>query len=55
MTENVIIALGCLAAMFILIYAGMHVAIVLGGVSLVGVWLIRGDFIIASNLLAQAA
>lgn len=55
MTENVIIALGCLGAMFILIYAGMHVAVVLGGVSLVGVWLIRGDFIIASNLLAQAA
>jgi tripartite ATP-independent transporter DctM subunit len=55
MTENVVIALGCLAVMFILIYAGMHVAIVLGGVSLVGVWLIRGDFVIASNLLAQAA
>lgn len=55
MTENVIIALGCLGAMFILIYVGMHVAIVLGGVSLVGVWLIRGDFVVASNLLAQAA
>lgn len=55
MTENVIIALGCLASMFILIYAGMHVAVVLGGVSLIGVWLIRGDFVIASNLLAQAA
>jgi tripartite ATP-independent transporter DctM subunit len=41
--------------MFVLIYLGMHVAIVLGGVSLIGVWLIRGDFVIASNLLAQAA
>lgn len=55
MTENVVIALGCLSAMFILVYAGMHVAIVLGGVSFVGVWLIRGDFVIASNMLAQAA
>jgi tripartite ATP-independent transporter DctM subunit len=55
MTENVVIALGCLGAMFILIYVGMHVAVVLGGVSLIGVWLIRGDFVIASNLLAQAA
>jgi len=55
MTENVIIALGCLGAMFVLIYVGMHVAVVLGGVSLIGVWLIRGDFVIASNLLAQAA
>lgn len=55
MTENVVIALGCLSAMFLLVYAGMHVAIVLGGVSFVGVWLIRGDFVIASNMLAQAA
>jgi C4-dicarboxylate transporter DctM subunit len=55
MTESVFIALGCLAAMFVLIYVGMHVAVVLGGVSLIGVWLIRGDFVIASNLLAQAA
>ncbi len=55
MTGNVVIALSCLGAMFVLIYAGMHVAIALGGVSLVGVWLIRGDLGIASNLLAQAA
>jgi len=55
MTESVFIALGCLGAMFVLIYIGMHVAVVLGGVSLIGVWLIRGDFVIASNLLAQAA
>lgn len=48
MAENVAIAFGCLGAMFVLIYLGMHVAIVLGGVSLVGVWLIRGDFAIAS-------
>jgi C4-dicarboxylate transporter, DctM subunit len=54
-TESVFIALGCLAAMFVFIYIGMHVAVVLGGVSLIGVWLIRGDFVIATNLLAQAA
>jgi C4-dicarboxylate transporter, DctM subunit len=55
MTENVTIALGCLAALFVFIYIGMHVAIALAGVSLVGVWLLRGDFVIAANLLAQAA
>ncbi|MBL8569562.1 MAG: TRAP transporter large permease subunit [Phreatobacter sp.] len=55
MTENIVIALSCLGAMFVLIYVGMHVAIALGGISLVGVWLIRGDFAIAANMLAQAA
>lgn len=55
MTENVTIALGCLAALFILIYLGMHVAIALAGTSLIGVWLVRGDFEIAANMLAQAA
>lgn len=55
MSGNVVIALSCLGAMFVLVYVGMHVAIVLGGVSLVGVWLIRGDFGIAAGLLAQAA
>lgn len=38
-----------------LIWAGMHVAVVLAMVSFVGVWLIRGDPGIAANLLAQAS
>lgn len=49
-----IIALGSLVLMLVLIYAGMHVAITLGLLSFVGVWLIRGDMDIAANLLAQA-
>ena len=44
-----------LLAMLGLIWAGMHVAVVLGLVSFVGVWLIRGDVGVAANLLAQAS
>lgn len=44
-----------LLAMLGLIWAGMHVAVVLAVVSFVGVWLIRGDAGIAANLLAQAS
>ncbi len=52
--SNVSIALGSLLLMLALIYAGMHVAITLGLLSFIGVWLIRGDVGIAANLLAQA-
>ncbi len=52
--SNVAIALGSLVLMLVFIYAGMHVAITLGLLSFVGVWLIRGDVQIAANLLAQA-
>ena len=38
-----------------LIYAGMHVAIALTLLSFVGVWFIRGKWIVASKLLALAA
>lgn len=55
MTANVAIALGSLVAMLVLIYCGMHIAVTLGVLSLVGVWLIKDDFGIASQLLAQAA
>ena len=48
------IALGSLVLMLVFIYAGMHVAITLGLLSFVGVWLIRGDVDVAANLLAQA-
>jgi len=44
-----------LILMLFLIYAGMHVAVALTLLSFMGVWLIKGDPIIASNLLAQAA
>ncbi len=44
-----------LLLMLVLIWAGMHVAVVLGAVSFIGVWLIRGDPMIAANLLAQAS
>ena len=53
--SNLTIALGSLALMLVLIYAGMHVAITLGLLSFIGVWLIRGDVGIAASLLAQAA
>jgi C4-dicarboxylate transporter DctM subunit len=52
--SSVAIALGSLVLMLVLIYAGMHVAITLGLLSFVGVWLIRGDPGVAANLLAQA-
>ncbi|MCL4744096.1 MAG: TRAP transporter large permease subunit [Burkholderiaceae bacterium] len=41
--------------MLVLIWGGMHVAVVLGLVSFVGVALIKADVGIAANLLAQAA
>ena len=44
-----------LLLMLVLIWAGMHVAVVLGIVSFVGVWLIRGDVSVAANLLATAS
>ncbi len=44
-----------LLAMLGLIWAGMHVAVVLAVVSFIGVWLIRGDPSVAANLLAQAS
>jgi len=50
----VVVALGSLVLMLLLIYSGLHVAITLGLLSFIGVWLIRGDVGIAANLLAQA-
>jgi tripartite ATP-independent transporter DctM subunit len=46
--------LGSLVLMLVLIYAGMHVAITLGLLSFIGVWLIRDDAGVAANLMAQA-
>ncbi len=50
-----LIACLSLVAMLGLIWAGMHVAVVLGLVSFVGVWLIKGDVSVAANLLAGSA
>lgn len=49
------IGLASIVAIVALIYAGMHVAVALCLVSLVGVWLIKGSFGVATNLLALAA
>ena len=50
-----LIACLSLVAMLGLIWAGMHVAVVLGLVSFVGVWLIKSDVTVAANLLAGSA
>ena len=44
-----------LIAIAIAIYAGIHVAIALAGVSLFGVWAITGKFKLAMNFVALAA
>ena len=54
MSEATVIGLASVALMLVLIYAGMYVAIALATLSFLGVWLIRGDATIASNLLALA-
>ena len=54
MSEATVIGLASVALMLVLIYAGMYVAIALATLSFLGVWLIRGDVVIASNLLALA-
>jgi C4-dicarboxylate transporter, DctM subunit len=54
MTDSNIVGLVSVALMLVLIYAGMYVAFALAGLSFAGVWLIRGDFGIAANMLALA-
>lgn len=49
------IALMSLVPMLLLIWSGLHVAIALGVVSFLAIWLMRGDTTVAANLLAQAA
>lgn len=48
------IGIASLAIILILIYAGVHVAVALGLVSFIGVWIYRGSFDIAVFLLAAA-
>lgn len=52
MTLGVAVALVSIILMIVLIYAGMHVGVVLVGLSFLGVWIMRGSFDLASNLLA---
>lgn len=52
--SGVEIALLSIAIMLVLIYSGVHVAIALILLSFGGVWLIRGNFEIASNMLVLA-
>jgi C4-dicarboxylate transporter, DctM subunit len=49
------IGLLSMVAIVVLIYAGMHVAIALCLVSLIGVWAIKDNFALAETLLALAA
>ncbi len=53
--SSALIASLSLLAMLLLIWSGMHVAVVLATVSFVGVWLIKGNVAVAANLLAQGA
>ncbi|MBO6900120.1 MAG: TRAP transporter large permease [Rhizobiaceae bacterium] len=48
------IAIASIGAMLVLIYAGMHVAIALMLLSFVGVWMLRDNFQIASNVMVLA-
>lgn len=52
MTLGVAVALTSVVLMALLIYAGAHVGVVLATLSFVGVWIIREDFGVASNLLS---
>ena len=54
MSEATVIGLASVAVMLVLIYAGMYVAVALTLLSFLGVWIIREDVGIASNLLALA-
>jgi len=55
MSDATLIGLASVALMLVLIYAGMYVAVALTLLSFLGVWIIREDVGIASNLLALAA
>jgi C4-dicarboxylate transporter, DctM subunit len=48
------IAIASIGGMLVLIYAGMHVAIALMLLSFVGVWMLRDNFQIASNVMVLA-
>lgn len=49
------IGIGAIVLMILLIQAGMHVAIVLMGLSFVAVWMIKGNINVAGSLIAKSA
>ena len=53
--SDIEIGLFSIGGILILIYAGMHVSIALTLLSFLGVWFIRGKWIVASKMLALAA
>jgi len=53
--DPIYVGLLSLAGIAIAIYSGVHVAIALAGVSLLGVWAITGKLILAFNFVALAA
>lgn len=55
MMDATTIGLVSVALMLVLIYLGMYVGVALTLLSFVGVWIIRGDMDVASNLLALAS
>ncbi|WP_346913041.1 TRAP transporter large permease [uncultured Roseibium sp.] len=48
------IAFGSIALMLVLIYSGMHVAVALIATSFGGVWLLRGNFDLAADMMVVA-
>lgn len=51
---GITVALITIGLMLVLIYAGVHVAIALMVLSFVGVWMLRGNFDIAANMMVVA-
>lgn len=51
---GITVALITIGLMLVLIYAGVHVAIALMVLSFVGVWMLRGSFDIAANMMVVA-
>ncbi len=52
--SGIAIALASVGGMVLLIYAGLHVAIALLVLSFAGVWLLRGSFDVAANMMVLA-
>jgi len=54
MSSSVEIAFASIGLMLVLIYSGMHVAIALSLLSFIGVWVLRGNFDLAGNMMVLA-
>ena len=53
--SNVAVGFVSIAGIIVCLVAGMPIVVALGGASLVGIWLIRGDFEIVTSVLSIAA